>query len=77
MTREITTLEQAKEYLIDIGVVDLETMTVEGKILLEVCGYAANSQKDITRYLKRQVIRHSLLLNVDYHKEVDVSSPPP
>ena len=35
----ITTLEQAASHLIEIGVVDMRSMNVEGKNLLDACGY--------------------------------------
>ncbi|AHK11240.1 hypothetical protein S14_131 [Shewanella sp. phage 1/4] len=70
----ITTLEQASHHLITEGVVDFNTMTVEGKQLLEVCGYAAKEQKDITRYLKRQIEKHAFVEGVDFTSDIDVTS---
>ncbi len=52
MTTQITTLEQAGKHLVAEGVVNFENMTVEGKQLLEVCGYRTDS--DIKKTLERQ-----------------------
>lgn len=74
MTNQITTLEQAGKHLMEQGVVNFNDMTVEGKQLLEVCGYAATEQKDITRYIKRQIDKHKFIDGVDFKSDIDVTS---
>lgn len=60
---QITTLEQAGRHLIEVGVVDFETMTVEGRRLLEVCGFStSNARAEIAR----QIERHEFTEGVDY-----------
>lgn len=59
----ITTLEQAGRHLMEVGVVDFETMTVDGKQLLEVCGFStSNARAEIAR----QIERHGFNEGVDY-----------
>ena len=51
---QITTLEQAGRHLMEVGVVDFETMTVEGRRLLEVCGFStSNARTEIARQIER------------------------
>lgn len=51
---QITTLKQAAQHLMDSSCVDMETMTVEGRKLLEVCGLSAsNTRAEIARQIKR------------------------
>lgn len=53
---QITTLEQAGRHLMEVGVVDFETMTVEGRRLLEVCGFStSNARAEIARQIERMV----------------------
>lgn len=59
----ITTLEQAGRHLMEVGAVDFNTMTVEGKQLLEVCGFStSNARAEIAR----QIERHEFAEGVDY-----------
>jgi len=59
----ITTLEQAGRHLMEVGAVDFETMTVDGKKLLEVCGFStSNARAEIAR----QIERHGFNEGVDY-----------
>lgn len=59
----ITTLEQAGRHLMEVGAVDFDTMTVEGKQLLEVCGFStSNARAEIAR----QIERHEFAEGVDY-----------
>lgn len=74
MKAQITTLEQAGKHLVAEGVVNFDNMTVEGKQLLEVCGYAATEQKDITRYIKRQITKHGFVEGKDFKSDIDVTS---
>lgn len=60
----ITTLEQAASHLISIGAVDMSTMKVEGKQLLDVCGY--NYGRDSKKFIDRQIDKHSLVVNSDF-----------
>ncbi len=62
MTTQITTLEQARIYLMNEGVVNFGDMTVEGRQLLEVCG--ATSQP-----ITRQIEKHNFVEGVDFTKE--------
>lgn len=68
----ITTLEQASKHLIDCGAVafELGQFPVEGKQLLEVCGYSSNNPRV---ELTRQVIRHELSENKDFMRSNDVT----
>lgn len=59
----ITTLEQAATHLIESGKVDMNTMTVEGRQLLDVCGYSTSNAK---ARLDEQISRHKLELNKDF-----------
>ena len=70
MTNQITTLEQAGKFLIEKEVVDFTTMTVEGKQLLEVCGYTTTTRQ----YIERQVSKHNFVEGVDYKINIDVYS---
>ena len=60
---QITTLKQAAQHLMDSSCVDMETMTVEGKQLLDVCGFSTSNAK---ARLDEQVARHSLEINKDF-----------
>lgn len=71
---KIATLEQAGKHLMEKGVVDFNNMTVEGKQLLDVCGYAAKEQKDVTRYLKRLIEKHGFKEGIDFTRDTDVTS---
>lgn len=59
----ITTLEQAGRHLMEVGAVDFNTMTVEGKQLLEVCGFSTSNAK---ARLDEQVTRHDFEINKDF-----------
>lgn len=59
----ITTLEQAGRHLMEVGAVDFDTMTVEGKQLLEVCGFSTSNAK---ARLDEQVTRHGFEINKDF-----------
>lgn len=67
---KITTLEQAASHLISVGAVDMFTMMVEGKQLLDVCGY--NYGKDSKKFLDRQVTKHGFNLGKDYTIDIVV-----
>lgn len=58
----ITTLEQAAKHLIESGKVNMNTMTVEGKQLLEACGF---SKLDNTT-IKNQIKKHDLKEGLDF-----------
>ncbi|KFA99450.1 hypothetical protein [Vibrio sp. ER1A] len=60
---EITTLKQAATHLIESGVVDMETMQVEGKQLLEVCGLSLAAP---AREIRRQIVKHGFVENEDF-----------
>lgn len=60
---QITTLEQAARHLMDVGAVEMNTMTVEGKQLLEVCGFSTSNAK---ARLDEQVTRHDFEINKDF-----------
>ena len=60
---QITTLEQAGRHLMEVGAVDFNTMTVEGKQLLEVCGFSTSNAK---ARLDEQVTRHGFEINKDF-----------
>lgn len=66
----ITTLEQAASHLISVGAVDMDTMRVEGKQLLEVCGY---SLKHARIEISRQISKHNFVENVDFMRSDDVT----
>lgn len=59
----ITTLEQAGRHLMEVGAVDFNTMTVDGKQLLEVCGFSTSNAK---ARLDEQVTRHDFEINKDF-----------
>lgn len=59
----ITTLKQANQLLIEKGVVDFENMTVEGKQLLEVCGYSTVNAK---ARIDEQITKHGFEINKDF-----------
>lgn len=68
----ITTLEQATKHLIDCGAVafELGQFPVEGKQLLDVCGYSlSNPRIEITR----QIVKHELVEGVDFMRSKDVT----
>lgn len=69
---QITTLEQAARHLMDVGAVDMNTMTVEGKQLLEVCGYEFG--KDQKKFLDRITEQHGFIDGVDFSTEVSKST---
>ena len=65
----ITTLEQAAKHLIESGKVDMSNMTVEGRKLLDVCGYSYKSTdgKDKSKsVLDRQIIKHNFSEGKDF-----------
>lgn len=68
----ITTLDQAAKHLMDVGAVDFNTMTVEGKQLLEVCGYEFG--KDQKKFLDRIIDRHGLIDGVDFSRIANAST---
>lgn len=72
MNTEITTLEQAGKHLMEQGVVNFENMTVEGKILLEVCGYRTDS--DVKKTIERQIEKHGFKEGLDFNKGIDAFS---
>lgn len=72
MTPQITTLEQAGKHLVSEGVVNFEDMTVEGKQLLDVCGY--NYGKDSKKFLDRQINKHKFKEGLDFNIDIDVDS---
>lgn len=72
MENKIVTLEQAGKHLMEEGVVNFENMTVEGKQLLEVCGYSYG--KDSKKFLDRQIVKHGLVEGVDFNIDIDVDS---
>ena len=59
----ITTLEQAGRHLMEVGAVDFNTMTVEGKQLLEVCGL--DTEKS-AQSIARQIDKHGFELGKDF-----------
>lgn len=67
----ITTLEQAATHLIESGKVDMQTMTIDGRQLLEVCGL--DSSKG-SQSLKRQIDRHGLVEGKDFFPSMGKSS---
>lgn len=69
---QITTLEQAARHLMDVGAVDMNTMTVDGKQLLEVCGYEFG--KDQKKFLVRITEQHGFIDGVDFSTEVSKST---
>lgn len=66
----ITTLEQAASHLIEVGAVDISNMSVEGKRLLNVCGY--NYGKDSKKFIDRQIVKHGLSSGEDYTFDIVV-----
>lgn len=66
----ITTLEQAASHLISVGAVNMQTMQVEGKQLLEACGYSVNHARI---EISRQISKHSFVENVDFMRSDDVT----
>lgn len=70
----ITTLEQAGKHLMDQGVVDFDNMTVEGKQLLEVCGYTVKENKKINQEIKRQIEKHNFKEGGYFKSHTDVTS---
>lgn len=75
VNNSITTLAQAAQYLIHAGAVDMNTMQVEGKQLLDVCGYSyIDSQgKNKSKFvIERQIKKHSLIKDKDYTVHNDV-----
>lgn len=59
----ITTLDQAASYLMEVGAVDVSTMTVEGKRLLEVCGLDAEKA---AQSIARQIDKHGFEVEKDF-----------
>ncbi len=72
MKNEITTLEQAGKLLIEKGVVDYTNMTVEGKQLLDVCGYSYG--KDSKKFIDRLIAKHGFSETADFNIDIDVDS---
>lgn len=72
MELQIATLEQAGKHLIAEGVVDFENMTVEGKQLLEVCGYTVDDKA--SQSLKRQITKHDFKEGVDFNTHIDTGA---
>lgn len=70
MNNQITTLNQAAAHLIEMDVVDMGTMKVEGKQLLEVCGYSTTT----SQYIERQISKHGFVIDVDFEINIDVHS---
>lgn len=70
MKNEITTLEQAGKMLIENGVVDFNTMTVEGKQLLDVCGFSLSNPR---AEIKRQIEKHALVEGNDFIRSEDAT----
>jgi len=66
----ITTLEQAASHLIEVGAVDMSNMNVEGKKLLDACGY--NYGKDSKKFIDRQIVKHGLSSGEDYTFDIIV-----
>lgn len=60
----ITTLEQAASHLISVGAVDMSTMQVEGKQLLDVCGYSDNRRA--SQSMERIIERHGFVEGKDF-----------
>ncbi|AUR86884.1 coil containing protein [Vibrio phage 1.090.B._10N.286.48.F1] len=60
----ITTLEQAASHLIEIGAVDMRNMNVEGKNLLDACGYKYG--KDSKKFIDRQIAKHKFKSEIDF-----------
>lgn len=71
MTNQITTLEQAGKHLMEQGVVNFNDMTVEGKQLLEVCGYSTGDG-NYKKVLDRQIKKHNFLENKDFTTDIVV-----
>lgn len=59
----ITTLEQAGRHLMEVWVVDFNTMTVEGKQLLEACGLDAEK---VAQSIARQIDKHGFEVEKDF-----------
>jgi len=59
----VTTLAEAGKYLVAHDVVDFETMQVEGKQLLEVCGF---SLTNVGARIMEQITKHNFVENTDY-----------
>lgn len=68
----ITTLEQAAKHLIESGKVDMNTMTVEGKQLVDVCGFSTNS--NVNKTIERQIQKHNLNEGMDYTLGINAQS---
>lgn len=60
---QITTLEQAARHLMDVGAVEMNTMTVEGKQLLEVCGL---DTEKTAQSIARQIDKHGFEVEKDF-----------
>ncbi len=70
MNTNITTLDQAEEYLRATGIVrQTKSMleVVEGKMLLDVCGFSY-TDRSITTRLNEQIKKHGLIEDEDYKK---------
>lgn len=67
---KITTLEQAASHLISVGAVNMQTMQVEGKKLLDTCGFNKNDSTAI----KRQIEKHNFLVGKDFVPSVAEST---
>ncbi len=68
---EIVTLEQAGKHLMEEGVVNYENMTVEGKQLLEVCGYSTGDG-NTKKVIERQITKHDLKEGKDFTTDIVV-----
>ena len=71
VNNSIKTLAQAAQYLIHAGAVDMDTMQVEGKQLLDVCGLS-HTAKNWGSVCERQIVKHNLIDNIDYTSHTDV-----
>lgn len=67
----IKTLDMAANHLINSGVVDFNTMTVEGKQLLDVCGLSASNTR---AEIARQIRRHNFHEAADYTRITHVEA---
>ena len=65
---QITNLEQAGRHLMDSGVVDFSTMTVEGKQLLEVCGFSTARPRAV---IAEQIAKHGFVEGKDFMRTDD------
>ena len=66
----ITTLDQAASHLMEVGAVDVSTMTVEGKLLLEVCGFSTSNHRV---EMARQIEKHGFVEGNDFMRSKDAT----